>query len=79
MIWLMIDPKIINEIDSVGHPIVFRNIHPFQPEVLSPTFTHWVLYLGIYAIEMMNPHCKYCASSISIFIVSVQEFLCIYR
>ena len=49
---------------------------PFQPEVLSPTFTHWVLFLGICAIEMINLLCKHCASVISIFIVSVQEFLC---
>ena len=26
----------------ISHQIVFPNIHPFQPEVLSPTFTHWV-------------------------------------
>ena len=78
MKWLMIDPKTSYEISSVGHPIVFSNIHPFQPEVLSPTFTQWVLFLGVYAIEMINLLCKHCASGISIFIVSVQEFLCTY-
>ena len=41
---LMIDTKTSYEINSVCHPIVFSNIHPFQPEVLSPTFTHWVLF-----------------------------------
>ena len=34
------------------------------------------IFLGIYASEMINPLCKHFASSISIFIVSVQEFLC---
>ena len=78
MIWLMIDKKNSYETDSLGHPIVFPNIHPPQPEVLSPSLTHWVIFLGIYAIEMINPLCKHCASSISIFIDSVQEFLCTY-
>ena len=73
MIWLTIDPKTSYEIDWVGQPIIFPNIHPFQPEFLSPTFTHWVLCLGIYATEMINPLCKHCASSNSIFIVSVQD------
>ena len=36
------------------------------------------IFLAIYASEMINPLCKHCASSISIFIVSVQEFLCSY-
>ena len=71
----MIGPKNSYEIDSVGHQIVggffWFKVYPFQPEVLSPTFTHWVLFFGIYAIEMINPLCKHYASSISIFIVSV--------
>ena len=63
----MIGPKTTYEIDSVGHPIVFF----VQPEILSPTFTYWVLFFGIYAIELINPLCKHYASSISILIVSV--------
>ena len=51
----MIDPKTSYEIGSVGHPIDFSNIYPFQPEVLSLSFTHWVLFLGIYSIEMIKP------------------------
>ena len=33
------------------------------------------IFLGMYAIEMINPVSKHCASSIFIFIVSVKEFL----
>ena len=72
----MIDPKTSYEIDSVGHPIVFPNIHPFQPEIIS-NFHTLSIFLEVYAIEKINPLCKR-ASSISIFIVSVREFLCTY-
>ena len=54
----MIGQKTSYEIDSVGHPIFFK-IYPFQPEVLSPTFIHWVFVFGICAIEMIYPLCKY--------------------
>ena len=68
------------EIDSVGHPIFFvlSRYTPFQPKDLSPTFTHWVRFLGIYATEMINPLYKHCALGISIFIVSVYELFCTY-
>ena len=58
--------------------IILFNLYHFQPKVISPTVTHWVVLLGIYAIQMINLLCKHCASSISMFFVSVQEFLCTY-
>ena len=37
--------------DWSKNQFVFPNIHPFHPEVLSPTFTHWVFSWGYMPVK----------------------------
>ena len=71
--WLVQKPvmKLTQYVIQLFFFVFFFKIYPFQPEILSPTFTHWVLFFGIFAIEMINPLRKHYASSISICIASV--------
>ena len=76
----MIGPKTSYKIDLVGHPIVFF-VSRYTP--LNLKFSLQPSHIGYFSLEYMplkcdNPLCKHYAPSISIYIVSVSEFLCTY-